>query len=290
MPMYYQTPDQHPLAVMRFWQQQLAREQWEREERRRIDRQRTQRAAPDRRRTAEHEAAHAIASVAMGGRVGEIAITGDGGYFRAAVSQRPPRDTEVETAAMRYLLDGLKRDGSRPESLFRHMVVDLTPYAREVVLGLPNCRETCSIDLERARMQAEALSSSGEEASRLWDRPFARATEIVTRHRREIEVLGDELARRGHMSGDEIRRTLADAGFQPVTISAGLRYRQGVLVPQPQQRCPPARREIYAGGVRIGWIEPLHDDDGSELGFVAYRSDGELVGWGADSVSAAQAL
>jgi hypothetical protein len=92
MPMFYQTPDQHPLYQLRFWQQLLEQQQWEQEERRRLDRRRTQTlAAPDRRRSAEHEATHAVASLAMGGRVGEIAITGDGGgYFRAAVSQRPP--------------------------------------------------------------------------------------------------------------------------------------------------------------------------------------------------------
>jgi hypothetical protein len=75
-------------------------------------------------------------------------------------------------------------------------------------------------------MEAEALSSSSEEASRLWDRAFARASEIVTRHRHHIEMLGDELARRGHMSGDEVRCVLADAGFRTLATSAGLRYRQ----------------------------------------------------------------
>jgi hypothetical protein len=53
------------------------------------------------------------------------------------------------------------------------------------------------------------------------------------------------------------------------------------MTPQQPQRRSLARREIYAGGARLGWIEPLHDEDHSELGFVAFRSDGEFAGWGA---------
>jgi hypothetical protein len=125
----------------------------------------------------------------------------------------------------------------------------------------------------------------------LWERAFARASEIVSRHRHHIETLGDELARRGHLSGDEIKRVLPDAGFQTSASSAsGLRYRTGTMIPRQQRRGQP-RREIYAGGVRVGWIEALHDEhDGEELGFAAFHSDGELAGLGDDLVSAAQAL
>jgi hypothetical protein len=179
----------------------------------------------------------------------------------------------------------MRRDGARPESVFRHLVVDLAPYAYETMLGLPSCRETCSVDLERAQMQAEALSSTNEAASRVWERAFARAGEIVARHRRHIEMLGDELARRGHMGGDEIRRTLAAAGFRPAAASSTeLRYRAGTMTPrQVVQSARSSRREIYAAGRRIGWTEP--HDRGGELGYLAYRSGGEPAG--CDAIDAA---
>jgi hypothetical protein len=293
MPIYYTPFELHPLHQLRFWRQVAEQQEWEREERRhypkRFERQVDYQRA-DRQRSARHEACHAIASIVTGGNVGVIALDEDGGYFRAAASDRPPRATEVETETMRYLLAGMKRDGSRPESVFDHMVVELAPYAYETALGLPDCRETCSVDLERARMKAEALTSTDAEASCLWERAFARASEIIARHRHHIEMLGDELARRGRMSGDEVRRSLADAGFQTSATSAGLRYRAGVMTPVQQPAVRHSRREIYASGRRVGWVEVLLDDHHGELGFVAFRLDCELAGWGADLASAARTL
>jgi hypothetical protein len=282
---------------MRFWHELAQQQQWEQEERRRLlDRQRAQPCTSNRQRSARHEAAHAVSALAVGKPVGVIALDKDGGYFRSGPSDSSPRPAEVETAAMRDLLAGMKRDGSQTASTLNRMIVEVSPLAYESMLGLPGRHDTCAVDLERARLQAEAVTSTRDEASRLLDRAVARADEIVGRHRHHIEVLGDELLQRGRMNGTEVKRVLRDAGFRmdAPPSDASLRYRHGTLAPLPrqQQRRDPNRREIYAGGVRVGFVEALHDEhDGEELGFVAYRaSDGEVVGWEADAEAAARLL
>jgi hypothetical protein len=228
---FYQTPDMHPLAVMRFWHELAQQQQWEQEERRRIDRQRAQPFTSNRQRSARHEAAHAVSALAVGKPVGVIALDKDGGYFRSGPSDRPPRDAEVETAAMKDLLAGMRQNGSRMASMFDRLVVELSPLAYETMLGLPGRHDTCAVDLERARLQAEAVTSTRDEASRLLDRAVARADEIVGRHRRHIEALGDELLQRGRMNGTEVKRVLRDAGFRmdAPPSDASLRYRHGTL-------------------------------------------------------------
>ncbi len=171
----------------------------------------------DRLRVALHEAAHAVASFVTGCKVGELIIDADGGGSFRAVADGPPRGPDTDTETVKMLCDGIKRDGSRPAWMFDLLVINLAPVALERVLGVPDWRDHCSIDIKRARLQAQAITATKHEAERLLDRALQRAAEIVAQHRAQIFALADVLAERSHICGDEINCIIRAAPDVPVT-------------------------------------------------------------------------
>jgi hypothetical protein len=231
----------------------------------------------DERAVAEHEAAHAIASLVTGNTVGEIRLGSDlddtaAGEFRARVDPHsPPLDPDDEDAAYSDLCDTLST--ADVAWALDRLTTTLAPFAYELGAGRDSARKSCSTDVERARTMAAAVTADGLAKDRLLDRALLRAAGIVDERREQIRALGAELFRRRRMIGTEVESFLATRGFSTVlrvdmpgpAIAAVYRLRGG------DRGSIPSRPR---SGVRI-----VLDEGDSPIGEVRINDDGEFEAW-----------
>jgi hypothetical protein len=273
----------------------LARQVWHNQQRQLGDRdrrgdsavyQRSGSSTADRRRVAHHESAHAVASLAVGGTVGEIAIDSDGGgSFRAVLDSAPRRSSGEEMESFRALTAGLTADsrGWVTDSL----VSVLAPLAFELARNEPGAWGHCSTDVEHARLLARGVADDLQEQQRLVSHALDRARAILLSHYADVLALGDELFERQRMNGDEVRAFLVRRGSS--LVAPPLRTRvatmnsatRGVTESNPA----PSRYGIRSRGEDVGTIALL---TGGEWG--AFNLAGKLVGTAPDHWTASKLL
>jgi hypothetical protein len=162
--------------------------------------------------TATHEASHATACIALGGKVDTVTVVQGAGYagkmlpslgqrqmkalFAVMLPQDKPIvameiDAEVRDCARRQIVEFLS--GSVGEWCFHPGLSFQTDRRRRG-----------SHDLKLATSIARGISATEEEAEALLSSSRAEARQILLAHRQLVEAIADALVRRGTLDGYDI--------------------------------------------------------------------------------------
>lgn len=158
-----------------------------------------------RRRTAIHEAGHAVAAFALGGpRVVKVSILNEGTSLgRVSLAIPAARWEELRSQA----------DGSATREQVECLVtVLLAGIAAERNARLRGSWRYAEDDLLRAYRHLSRLAGSEEEASAYLGWLLERARNVVALHARAVRALAHALLRDGELSGAEAKR-IAEPGM-----------------------------------------------------------------------------
>ena len=205
---------------------------------------------------ARHEAAHAVAALALGKEVAQLRLWREAdGTLRGDFCHKLPSDNGTGLALddlcdrLRMLSRGL--DDCNVVGVHEKLVVLYAGLVQELSANEVLAFSLADKDLDDAEKLAGAISSSENHRSRMVNEAMMEAAAIVDRNRQAVNAIADRLAQTRIMTGDEIRQIASDAGF-PAPIDREAEYVNPSEWPASfavlRWRCDLVRRELRSAG------------------------------------------